>query len=124
MSDKRGLGTKEMLQSMDAVKSMDPEDFHYRSGTNQIDIQGSVIEAGWEDFVPSVSVYENGELLYTLDAANVGSYHNETYTQGRFSSLEDTASYLQEKYADVTDWMPVPEAVEPIRRPYERKWTN
>lgn len=84
-----------------SVQTMSPIDVYLKSDKGQIDIRGLVIEPGWEYFVPSVAIYEDGHLLYTRDAQNVDSYHNESYTSGRFESEEAAVDYLKEKYQNV-----------------------
>lgn len=72
----------------------------YRSSNDELYFEGNVIETGYEVFTAAPSVYENGELLYRRDAACVGPYHNEAYTEGRFDSEEAVCDYLTEKYAN------------------------
>lgn len=101
------IDTSDVIRSMGTAQSMqNPQDFHFVSPSAgvQIDIQGLIIEPMWEDFTPSVAVYENGDLLYLRDAVNVDNYHQETYTRGRFASLDAVENYLKDTYGQVTDW--------------------
>lgn len=119
--------TRDVTAAISTAQSMtNPQDFHFSSpeADVQIDIQGLIIEPFWEDFTPSVALYENGDLLYLREASNAGSYHQETYTQGRFASLDEAVSYLQETYKDVKDWVPVSEAYPLKDTSYPRRWEN
>ena len=121
------LDTNHVIAAIDKARSMtNPQDFHFSSGSSdvQIDIRGLIIEPGWEDFAPSVAVYENGDLLYLREASNAGSYHQETYTQGRFASLDEVEAYLQETYKDVSDWERVLDVYPLKDTSYPRRWEN
>ena len=119
--------TRDVTAAISTAQSMtNPQDFHFSSpeADVQIDIQGLIIEPFWEDFTSSVALYENGDLLYLREASNAGSYHQETYTQGRFAFLDEAMSYLQETYKDVKDWVPVSEAYPLKDTSYPRRWEN
>lgn len=121
------LDTNHVIAAISTAQSMtNPQDFHFSSpGADvQIDIRGLIIEPAWEDFAPSVAVYENGDLLYLREASNAGSYHQETYTQGRFASLDEVEAYLQETYKDVSDWERVLDVYPLKDTSYPRRWEN
>lgn len=126
-SQEKVFETRDVTAAISTAQSMtNPQSFHFSSpkADVQIDIQGLIIEPFWEDFTPSVALYENGDLLYLREASNAGSYHQETYTQGRFASLDEAVSYLQETYKDVKDWVPVSEAYPLKDTSYPRRWEN
>lgn len=121
------MDTNHVIAAIDKARSMtNPQDFHFSSpGADvQIDIRGLIIEPAWEDFAPSVAVYENGDLLYLREASNAGSYHQETYTQGRFASLDEVEAYLKETYKNVNDWERVSDVYPLKDTSYPRRWEN
>lgn len=93
-------------------------------GKNQLDFSGNVIEEGYEFFVPTVSVRENGELLFYRDARCVGSYHNEPYVMGKFDTLDETIGYLNGTYGN-TNFREVDQSVPNVPLPTdESRWEN
>lgn len=98
----------ELLKHAD-YRGMDPEAvfLQTKDGQHQVDFHYGSRESGWEFFTPSVSVYEDGKLLYREDSSCVDSYHMEPYTEGRFATLDEVRSYLSEKYPTDTKWTEV-----------------
>ena len=91
---------------------MDGASFKTADGQTQIDVSASIYEPGYEYFDTTVNIRENGHDLFKQDASNVGPYHNESYTQSQFRTLDEAKEYLKDKFADVefapTKDQPVP----------------
>lgn len=113
-----------LSQYIDAAQSMiQPRTFHLKFEEQQIDITGKIIEPAYEMFVPAVTIRENGKLLYDRDATCIDSYHNETYTQGVYMTLESCKAYLEQKYAD-KEWEKVPNAAPIVSENFLKQWEN
>lgn len=118
------MSIEDVLKHTNEALSMSPKDAYFKSGDNQIDIIGNVIESSYEYFRPALTLYENGELLYHEDAACVDNYHNEVYTQGRFTSSNDAIDYLKDKYKDANDWVSVDSPAPIVKKDYPYVWCN
>ena len=103
---------------------MDGASFKTADGQTQIDISASIYEPGYEYFDTTVNIRENGHDLFKQDASNVGPYHNESYTQSQFHTLDEAKEYLKDKFADVefapTKDQPVPK----IFNEFPIKWDD
>ena len=100
----------------------DEASFKTADGSTQIDVAASIYEPGYEDFDATVNIRENGHELFKQDASNVGPYHNESYTQSKFDTLDKTKEYLMEKYAGVAFEFTKDEPVPPITNEFNTKW--
>ena len=64
---------------------------------NTIKIEGYIYEPAWEDFSATSSISLNGHCIYGKDSRNVGSYHNEAYNIGKFTTLEEAIQYIKDE---------------------------
>lgn len=113
-----------MAFEISKARRLDPSHQYMQVDGHQIDVYGGAIETSYEYFTGGVSVYEDGKLLFLEDASCVGSYHFESYTMGRFTSLEDTVAYLKEQYPDATPMTFVDEPMPHVKESYPTVWSD
>lgn len=65
-----------------------------------VTLHGYTYEPSYEDFSTAHSIKLNNELLYSEDSHNVGAYHNEAYTTGKFKTSDGAISYLENYLQD------------------------
>ena len=65
-----------------------------------ITLHGYTYEPSYESFSTTHSIQFNDEILFSEDSQNVGAYHNETYTTGRFKTSEEAVNFLEEYLKD------------------------
>lgn len=70
------------------------------SGKDFVKLEGYIYEPSYESFSATHSIALNGEMLFGKDAKNVGPYHNEEYTFGKFNSDKETIEYLRQYFGD------------------------
>ena len=70
------------------------------SGKDVVKLEGYIYEPGYESFSVTHSIALNGEMLFGKDSKNVGPYHNEEYTFGKFNSDKETIEYLKQYFGD------------------------
>lgn len=70
------------------------------SGKDIVKLEGYIYEPGYESFSATHSITLNGEMLFGKDSKNVGPYHNEEYTFGKFNSDKETIEYLKQYFGD------------------------
>lgn len=61
-----------------------------------VTLHGYTYEPSYEDFSTAHSIKINNELLFSEDSHNVGAYHNEAYTTGKFETSDEAVSYLEQ----------------------------
>ena len=61
-----------------------------------IEIEGYIIESGYESFTSASKISLNDECLFGTDARNVSSYHNEVYSFGKFKYMDEALNYVIE----------------------------
>lgn len=71
------------------------ENYTIQIGENIIKMRGYIYEPSWESFGTASSISLNGQCLYGKDSHNVGSYHNEVYSTGKFETLEEAIQYIK-----------------------------
>lgn len=71
-----------------------PSRLSLKVGDNVLEFRGDVIEPSYEDFTAVVNVYLNGECIFGEGSHNVGAYHNERTSFGKFEKLDEAICYL------------------------------
>lgn len=109
----------------DERKHADWASFRTVDGKTQIHVAADFYEPGYEDFSTTVRVYENGRALFVEDAANVGAYHNEPYTQSQFDTLDKAKNYLMQKY-DGVEFVPTKDQLvhDRVNNEFPVKWED
>ncbi len=70
------------------------------SSKDVVKLEGYIYEPGYNSFSATHSIALNEEMLFGKDAKNVGPYHNEVYTFGKFNSDKETIEYLKQYFGD------------------------
>lgn len=65
-----------------------------------VTLHGYTYEPSYEYFSTAHSIQINNELLFSEDSHNVGAYHNEAYTTGKFETSDEAVSYLEQYLQD------------------------
>lgn len=70
------------------------------NGKDVVKLEGYIYEPGYNSFSATHSIVLNEEMLFGKDAKNVGAYHNEVYTFGKFNSDKEAIEYLKQYFED------------------------
>lgn len=125
------MNEKDLLDLMSKAQSnafswAGPSEFNLKGGGMQVDIQGKVIETGYEFFETGIEVRmgpENGQskLLFERDATCVGPYNFRSFTRGSADTLQQAAQQIMAATGGVFEKAdsPLPKVKEDLAPRYE-----